>query len=297
MATIHEPVLLKEILEYFNPQPGQNFIDGTFGGGGHGLAILERIKPDGVLIGIDWDPHAVQDSSNKNLILINDNYRNLKNIFVKNDQGISNISGILLDLGLSSDQLGVGDRGFSFQGKEFLDLRYNKNSQTLTGAEILKTYNQQELFKIFKEYGEEPLSWPIAKKIIADRQMGRTVETADMLVQLVSGIYRRNFKSRSRRNPATRVFQALRIAVNDEFGNLRSVLPQAIEILARGGRLAVISFHSGEDRIVKNFFRDETKKEPPMIKILTKRPVVASEEEIEANPRSRSAKLRVAEKL
>jgi len=299
MATIHEPVLLKEILEYFNPQPGQNFIDGTFGGGGHGLAILERIKPDGVLIGIDWDPHAVQDSSNKNLILINDNYRNLKNIFnqVKNDQGISNISGILLDLGLSSDQLGVGDRGFSFQGKEFLDLRYNKNSRTLTGAEILKTYNQQELFKIFKEYGEEPLSWPIAKKIIADRQMGRTVETADMLVQLVSGIYRRNFKSRSRRNPATRVFQALRIAVNDEFGNLRSVLPQAIEILARGGRLAVISFHSGEDRIVKNFFRDETKKEPPMIKILTKRPVVASEEEIEANPRSRSAKLRVAEKL
>ncbi|MFA4872131.1 MAG: 16S rRNA (cytosine(1402)-N(4))-methyltransferase RsmH [Patescibacteria group bacterium] len=297
MATIHEPVLLKEILEYFNPQPGQNFIDGTFGGGGHGLAILERIKPDGVLIGIDWDPHAVQDSSNKNLILINDNYRNLKNIFVKNDQGISNISGILLDLGLSSDQLGVGDRGFSFQGKGFLDLRYNKNSQTLTGAEILKTYNQQELFKIFKEYGEEPLSWPIAKKIIADRQMGRTVETADMLVQLVSGIYRRNFKSRSRRNPATRVFQALRIAVNDEFGNLRSVLPQAIEILARGGRLAVISFHSGEDRIVKNFFRDETKKEPPMIKILTKRPVVASEEEIEANPRSRSAKLRVAEKL
>ncbi len=295
--SIHEPVLLKEILEYLNPQPGQNFIDGTFGGGGHGLAILERIKPDGALIGIDWDPSAIQDSQNKNLILINDNYRNLKNIFVKNDQGISNISGILLDLGLSSDQLGVGDRGFSFQGKEFLDLRYNKNSQTLTGAEILKTYNQQELFKIFKEYGEEPLSWPIAKKIIADRQMGRTVETADMLVQLVSGIYKRNFKSRSRRNPATRVFQALRIAVNNEFGNLRSVLPQAIEILARGGRLAVISFHSGEDRIVKNFFRDEAKKEPPTIKILTKKPIVASENEIQANPRSRSAKLRVAEKL
>ncbi|MBI5766134.1 16S rRNA (cytosine(1402)-N(4))-methyltransferase RsmH [Candidatus Falkowbacteria bacterium] len=299
MSIVHEPVLLREVLEYLNPQPGQNFIDGTFGGGGHGLTILERIKPDGVLIGIDWDPNAVQDSQNKNLILINDNYRNLKNIFnqVKNDQGISNISGILLDLGLSSDQLGVGDRGFSFQGKGFLDLRYNKNSQTLTGAEILKTYNQQELFKLFKEYGEEPLSWPIAKKIIAERQMGRTVETADMLVQLVSGIYRRNFKSRSRRNPATRVFQALRVAVNDEFGNLRSVLPQAIEILARSGRLAVISFHSGEDRIVKNFFRNESKKEQPLIKILTKKPIVASENEIQANPRSRSAKLRVAEKL
>jgi len=299
MPSIHEPVLLQEVLEHLNPQSNQNFIDGTFGGGGHALAILEKIKPEGKLIGIDWDPATIENSQNKNLILVNDNYRHLKKIILsaKNVFPTDKIHGILLDLGLSSDQLGAEHRGFSFQSEGPLDLRFNQSATSLTGAEILNTYSTQQLFKIFKEYGEEPLAWPIAKKISADRQQGIVFETAEMLVQLVSNLYSRHFREKSRRNPATRVFQALRIAVNDELGNLRAFLPQAVEALEPGGRLAVISFHSGEDRIVKNFFRDGTKKENPLFKIITKKPVVATEKELKANPRSRSAKLRVIEKI
>lgn len=291
----HQSVLLSEVLSYLNPQPGQNFVDCTFGGGGQALTILEKIKPNGKLIGIDWDQTAIQDNRHRNLILINDNYKNLKKII--HDLGISKISGILLDLGLSSDQLEQGPRGFSFQSQGFLDLRYNPNSDRPMAAQILKSYSEQELFELFKEYGEEPLAKVIAREIVNKRRQGIALETADMLVQLVSNIYRQYFKSRSRKNPATKVFQALRIAVNDEWGNLKAVLPQAIEILASGGRLAVISFHSGEDRIVKQFFRAETKRESPRIKILTKKPVIPSAEEIKNNRRSRSAKLRVAEKV
>lgn len=299
MNTVHQPVLLAEVLNYLQPQPGKNFIDCTFGGGGHSLALLEKITPGGKLIGIDWDPDAVQDSHNRNLILVNDNYKNLKKIIkkVKDDSGLDQINGILLDLGLSSDQLDRKDRGFSFQSEEPLDLRFNQKEQTLTAAEILRTESEQKLFEIFKKYGEEPLARAIAKKIIADRQNGLIPETAAMLVQLVSGIYRRHFKDYSRRNPATRVFQALRIAVNDEFGNIENVLPQAIDVLTPGGRLAVISFHSGEDRIVKSFFKDLAAGDNPRIKIITKKPVVAQEAEVESNPRSRSAKMRVIEKI
>ncbi len=295
MATLHEPVLLKEVLDGLNPQPNQNYIDCTFGGGGHALAILEMIKPSGKLIGIDWDPQVVQNSQNKNLILVNDSYKNLKKII--NELRINKISGILLDLGLSSDQLGSGDRGFSFQGEGFLDLRYNPESDRPTAAEILRTYSEKELLEIFKNYGEEPLAWPIVKQIINRRQNGQFIETADMLVQLVSDEYRRKYRSRSKHNPATKVFQALRIAVNDEYGNIKNVLPDAIEILASGGRLAVISFHSGEDRIVKHFFKKEVAKEQPKIKIINKKPIIASDDEIKNNPRSRSAKLRIVEKI
>ncbi|MFA6918548.1 MAG: 16S rRNA (cytosine(1402)-N(4))-methyltransferase RsmH [Patescibacteria group bacterium] len=298
MATIHEPVLLQEVLQYLDPQPGQNFIDCTFGGGGHSLEILERIKPDGKLIGIDLDPSVIQTSSNKNLILVNDNYRNLKNIYKKlsDDKRIGKIDGVLLDLGLSSDQLGARSRGFSFQDSGTLDMRYNASSDQMTAAEILQSYNQKELFRIFKEYGEEPLAWPIAKKIVAEREAGNKIETVEALVQLVEGVYGRHYRAKSKKSPATKVFQALRIAVNDEFGNIHTVLPQAIELLKSGGRLAVISFHSGEDRIIKNYFRDESKQDKPRIKIITKKPIVATEQESQENPRSRSAKLRVIEK-
>ncbi|MFA5029298.1 MAG: 16S rRNA (cytosine(1402)-N(4))-methyltransferase RsmH [Patescibacteria group bacterium] len=295
IQSLHQPVLLREVLSYLSPQPGKNFVDCTFGGAGHALEILEKIKPQGRLIGIDWDDSAILTSRNENLILVNDNYKNLKKII--NDAGIDKISGILLDLGLSSNQLGREDRGFGFQSQGHLDLRYSQQTNGLTARDILKSYSEEELFQIFKNYGEEPLSRPIAKKIIAKRQEGRAIETAEMLVQLVSQVYSHYFKSRSRRNPATRVFQALRIAVNDEFGNLRSVLPQAVEALVPGGRLAVISFHSGEDRIVKQFFRQEAKKDRPTVKILTKKPITASTQEREKNPRSRSAKLRVVEKI
>lgn len=295
MTTLHKPVLLDEVLTGFNPQPNQNYVDCTFGGGGHALAILERIKPNGQVIALDWDPDVVLKNKHKNLILINDNYRNLKKII--NGLGINKINGILLDLGLSSDQLDARARGFSFQGEGLLDLRYNPKPDRPTAAEILKTYNEKELSDIFRNYGEEPLAGLIAKQIIKRRQSGELMKTADMLVQLVSDEYRRHYRSRSKHNPATRVFQALRIAVNDEYGNIKNVLPDAVEILAPGGRLAVISFHSGEDRLVKHFFKYEAKEEKPKLKILTKKPISATAEEIMANPRSRSAKLRLAEKI
>lgn len=263
------------------------------------MAILERIVPNGKLAGIDWDKNAIQDSSNKNLILINDNYRNLKAICerLRKENDFQEISGILLDLGLSSDQLSDEDRGFSFDSSGLLDMRFDTESGGPTAAEIIKTASEAELARIFEEYGEEPLAKLIAQAIVRERDSGEEIRSADRLVQLIGGIYRRKFRQPSRRNPATRVLQALRIAVNDEFGNIRTALPQAIDALKPGGRLAVISFHSGEDRIVKNFFRDMAKTDHPRIKILTKKPIIAKEEELKANPRARSAKLRVIEKL
>ncbi|MFA6526612.1 MAG: 16S rRNA (cytosine(1402)-N(4))-methyltransferase RsmH [Candidatus Buchananbacteria bacterium] len=311
MPTIHEPVLLQEILTQLNPQPGQNFIDCTFGGGGHSLELLERILParnatpnvaggpDGKIAGIDWDKNTIQQSSNKNLILVNDNYRNLKSIFerLKKENSMGEISGILLDLGLSSDQLSDEERGFSFDSTGPLDMRFDTDSNGQTAADILNDSSEQELVRIFEEYGEEPFAKIIAKEIIKERNAGSDVQSAEMLVQLIGEIYRRKFRQPSRRNPATRVFQALRIAVNDEFGNIRITLPQAIDVLRPGGRLAVISFHSGEDRIIKNFFRDMAKIDHSRIKLITKKPIEATDEEIKSNPRSRSAKLRVIEKI
>jgi 16S rRNA (cytosine1402-N4)-methyltransferase len=299
MPTIHEPVLLNEVLTALNPQPGQNYIDCTFGGGGHSLAIVEKIKPDGKLLGIDWDKNAVADSHNNNLILINDNYRNLKRIYQRcqKDNGLGGINGILLDLGLSSDQLSDSERGFSFDSTGPLDMRFDENSETPTAAEIIMTKSQDELTKIFEEYGDEPLAKIIAKSIVAKRQKGEDIQSAAMLVRLITDIYRHKFRQPSKINPATRVLMALRIAVNDEFGNIRKILPQALDLLQSGGRLAVISFHSGEDRIIKNFFRDWSKGDLKRLKIITKKPLIATDVEIKRNPRARSAKLRVAEKL
>lgn len=299
MPTIHEPVLLNEVLTSLNPQPGQNFIDCTFGGGGHSLAILEMIMPSGKLVGIDWDRQAIQASSNKNLILVNDNYRNLKVICerLKQEKKLDGISGVLLDLGLSSDQLFDEDRGFSFESVGHLDMRFDPESDGPTAGEILNTASANKLAEIFSEYGDEPLAKIIAQAIIKKRNEGEDVQSAEMLVQLIGDIYRRKFRQPSRRNPATRVLQALRIFVNDEFGNIRATLPQALDVLDSGGRLAVISFHSGEDRLVKNFFRDMAKTDHPIIKLITKKPIIGSSAEIKANPRARSAKLRVVEKL
>lgn len=299
MPTIHEPVLLTEILEQLQPQANENFIDCTFGGGGHSLAILNRVKPDGKVVGIDWDFKAAQDSHNKNLIIVNDNYRNLKKIYEACEKklGLGEISGILLDLGLSSDQLADDDRGFSFEATGQLDMRFDVNSDQPTAAEILTTYSEKKLEGIFRDYGEEPLAKPIAKALVVARDKGEDIASAAMLVRLIADIYRKKFRQPSRKNPATRVLQALRIVVNDEFGNIKSVLPQAMDILKSGGRLAVISFHSGEDRIVKTYFKEMSSGDYPRIKIITKKPLVASDAENKSNPRARSAKLRVAEKL
>ncbi|MFA5047739.1 MAG: 16S rRNA (cytosine(1402)-N(4))-methyltransferase RsmH [Patescibacteria group bacterium] len=296
---IHEPVLLREVLFFLNPQPDQNFVDCTFGGGGHALAIAEKIGPIGRLIGIDWDSQAIQTSSQGNLILINDNYKNLKKIIkdIEHGSGPITIRGILFDLGLSSDQLGSGDRGFSFENEGRLDLRFDNASETENAGDILENYSEQDLSEIFKSYGEEPLARLAARIIVADRSVGREVATGEYLSGLMERLYKKHFRQSSRKHPATRVFQALRIAVNDEFGNISRVLPEAVELLEKGGRLAVISFHSGEDRIVKNFFREKSRDDNPQLKIITKKPVIAKEDELISNPRSRSAKLRVAEKI
>lgn len=297
--TIHEPVLLREVLLYLDPQPGQNFIDCTFGGGGHALALLEKVRPSGKVVGIDLDEQAIKNFGRRvpGLILVHDNYKNIRKIILdkKNELGSDKIGGVLLDLGLSSDQLGSGSRGFSFQTEGFLDLRFSPSLQQVSAADILRTASEQELVDIFKNYGEEQLARPIAKKIIAHRVVDNHAFDSSTLASLVADIYKRFYKRPSKKHPATKVFQALRIAVNDEYGNIRSGLTSAAELLSSGGRLVVISFHSGEDRIVKNFFRDQVKL--GRLKIITKKPIGPTEEEVAKNPRSRSAKLRVAEKI
>jgi len=316
---VHIPVLQKEVLQYLDPKPNENFIDATIDGGGHATAILQRNKPNGRILGIELDaelyqklkariaefsifldrakretPRRAAFQFSKRLILVNDSYTNLKKIVEKYSFGP--VSGILFDLGMSSWHLEESGRGFTFMKDEPLDMRYNiecQNSnvkcQNLTAEKIINEYSYQNVEKILREYGEERFSRRIAKKIVEERKIN-PVKTTLQLVEII----RRAVPGRTKINPATRTFQALRIAVNDELNNLRKVLPQTIEVLAPGGKIVIISFHSLEDRIVKNFFREEAKK--GLLRILTKKPVRPSEEEIKINPRSRSAKLRAAVK-
>lgn len=296
--SVHVPVLLREVLSLLDPQPGEIMVDGTFGAGGHSLALAQRVAPTGRVIGIEWDPLAVAAApSHPNLSVVHGSYRDLSKIIATYDLRSGQIDGVLLDLGLSSDQLAQRDRGFSVESEEFLDLRFDQGSDRPTAADLLARLDEQELTQIFRDYSDEPLARPIARAIVTERRHGSRLETAAMLVQLVSSVYRRHFRGRSRHHPATRVFQALRVAVNDEFGNIRNVLPQALDLLAPGGRLAVISFHSGEDRLVKDWLRAEARADEPRLKLLTRKPLVASETEERDNPRSRSAKLRGAIKI
>lgn len=293
---MHFPVLTKEILEYLNPKPGENFIDCTIDGGGHAREILKKISPDGKLLGIDLDKKMIaaleakiKNEKLNNLIVAEGNFKNLKKIM--EEKNFSRVSGILIDLGWSSIQIEESGRGFSFLKNEPLDMRYSNSG--MTAAEAVNRLDEKELADIFWQYGEERFSRRIAKKIVEARKRKRILTTFD-LIEAVKTSVPRSYE-RGRLHPATRVFQALRIYVNQELENLKEVLPQAVEILAPEGRLAVISFHSLEDRIVKNFFR-EAKKEGKS-EILTKKPVVPSDEEIKSNPRSRSAKLRVVRKM
>jgi len=294
---IHIPVLQKEVLEYLDPKPNENFIDCTIGGAGHALAILERNGPKGKVLGIEWDPELYKKLSRSNLnrlkarlILVNDNFANLEEI--AKSQKFRSVSGILFDLGMSSWHLEGSSRGFSFSKEEPLDMRYNPQNP-LTAARIVNYYSSQEIEKILKEYGEERFAKKIANEIITIRKI-KPIETTFQLAEII----RRATPSwyhRKKIHPATRTFQAIRIAVNDELNNLRKILPQTIEILKLGGRLVVISFHSLEERIIKNFLKEKAKEN--ILKILTKKPVRPGQIEIKFNLRSRSAKLRAAEKL
>lgn len=294
----HIPVLQKEVLEYLAPKPNENFIDCTIGGGGHAFAILEKILPKGRLLGIDLDEENIrrlkiknQESKVKsNLILVCDNFVNLKEIIEK--EKFNNVSGILFDLGMSSWHLEESGRGFSFQKKEPLDMRYNLQNP-LTAEKILNYYSASEIERILKEYGEEQFAKSIAKNIVEIRKF-KPIQTTHQLIEIIKRAVPGRYQHQ-KIHFATRTFQALRIAVNDELNNLKNALPQVIEILEPKGRLVIISFQSLEDRIVKNFFRERQKEN--LIKILTKKPIKPAEEEIKINPRSRSAKLRAATKI
>ena len=312
MANFHQPVLLAEIVHYLKPKPGDKFIDCTLGGGGHSLAISKRISPAGRILGIDLDPLAIQAATKEakgnkgKIIFVQDNFNNLRKVADAHE--FNQVDGILFDLGLSSGQLQDNFRGFSFLAPGRLDMRFG-GQPAMTAETILNRCSQRELSGIFKNFGEEKLAGPISRKIIEIRRR-RAITSPSQLVEIIAEIYRKYYRGKSKINPATKVFQALRIAVNDELENLKKALPQAISLLTKGGRLAVVSYHSLEDKIVKEFFKTENRScicPPTMpvcqcnhrktLKIITKKPVVPTDQEITENPRSRSAKLRVAEKI
>lgn len=274
---MHIPVLKKEAIEMLGPKANENFIDCTYGFGGHGDEILEKIKPNGKLLAIELDSEVYKKINLQDrLIAVNDTFANLKEIVKKNN--FEPVNGILFDLGISSWDLEESGRGFSFQKDEPLDMRFNLNNQ-LTAYEIVNTWPEKEIADIIYKYGEERFSRQIAKRIVGARK-GREIKNTFDLLELIP-----------KRIKPHRTFQALRIAVNDELGNFEKGLEQAAEVLANGGRMAVISFHSLEDRIAKNFFKSNLN-----LKILNKKVIKPGEEEVFLNKRSRSAKLRVAVK-
>jgi 16S rRNA (cytosine1402-N4)-methyltransferase len=306
MTVIHTPVMVQETLHYLDVQPGGRYVDCTVGTGGHSLHIMEAAEPGGLLLGIDADPAALRIARERlapygdSVQLVEANFRDVADIC--RWYGFVPVHGILFDLGISSLQIDEAERGFSFQREAPLDMRFSPD-QTLTAADIVNGWAEEEIADILWRYGEERLSRRIARRIVQERPIRTTTQLARVVERAVG-------PSKGRTHPATRTFQALRVAVNEELENLETALEQAHTLLGFGGRLVVISFHSLEDRIVKEFFRRESRDcicppETPVctchhrasLRILTKTPVQPSLDEIAANPRSRSAKLRAAERI
>ena len=285
----HRAVLLNEALGYLDPQPGRRYIDATFGAGGHTQALLDRTVPDGSVLALDLDDAAIEGgrdllrASGARLTLVKSNFKDV--LTVAQARGFLNVDGILADVGVSSMLLDDPERGFSFMREGALDMRIDR-TQPLTASDIVNTYGEKELADLLYIYGEERRSRPIARSIVRSRPLATTFDLS-RAVEKVLGSPRYG-----RIHPATRTFQALRIAVNAELDNLQVFLSSAAACLRPGGRLAVITFHSLEDRMVKNAFRAS----PIPGKPLTKKVITASAEEVESNPRARSAKLRVWEK-
>lgn len=288
----HIPVLLEAVLRLLQPRANGTYIDATLGAGGHAEALLQASGPAGRLLGLDQDTTALHIARTRlapydeRATLVHANFRDLSR--VAQTQGWTAADGILLDLGLSSMQLDQAERGFAFSHDAPLDMRMD-TTQGQSAADLVNTLPERELADLIYEYGEEPASRRIARAIVAARPIETTTRLAQVVARVAGG------KGYWRIHPATRTFQALRIAVNDELGALKAVLPQAVSLLTPGGRLAVISFHSLEDRIVKQFMRDAAQQATLMV--LTRKPVTADEAEIARNSRARSAKLRVAERL
>jgi 16S rRNA (cytosine1402-N4)-methyltransferase len=302
----HIPVLYHDIINAIRPQTGRRYVDGTLGAGGHAWGILEASQPGGMLLGLDVDPQALEIAQKKlepfgqRAILRRGSYTSL------GDQlsalGWNTVDGILLDLGLSSMQVDTPERGFSFQTDAPLDMRFDP-SNPLSAADLVNALPENELADILFHFGEERRAYQVARAIVAARPVRTTLALAEVVARATRS-------GRPGMHPATRTFQALRIAVNRELNAIESVLPQAVQALAPGGRFAVIAFHSLEDRIVKHFFRRESQdclcppRQPvctcghkAVLREITRQPMTASDAEIAANPRARSAKLRVAEKI
>jgi len=302
----HLSVLYQESINFLQPKNHGRYVDGTLGAGGHAAGILDSSQPDGLLLGLDIDDQALQITEARlakygsRVIIKKDSYANLaKQLLIINWPCAD---GILLDLGLSSMQLDTFDRGFSFIKDAPLDMRFNRD-QKRTASEIINTWSEKDLIKVLWDFGEEPKSRQIAACIVDQRP----ISTTHQLAALILGAYK---GKRGKVHPATQTFQALRIAVNEELDTLEKGLKEALKALCRGGRLAVISFHSLEDRKVKQFFQRESRDcicppEQPVcvcghkasVRLITKKAIIPSQEEVVKNPRARSAKMRVVEKL
>jgi 16S rRNA (cytosine1402-N4)-methyltransferase len=302
----HIPVLLAEVLAALAPRPGGRYIDGTLGGGGHALAILLAAQPDGRLLGIDADPVALQAArarllragfTTNHFTLHHGAFADLSEI--AQQYALDEVDGIMLDLGVSSYQLDTPARGFSFAHDGPLDMRLDP-TRGPSAADLVNELEETALADLIYRYGEERGSRRIARQIVAQRRQAPLTSTAELAALVARAIGR---GGRDRIHPATRTFQALRIAVNGELDQLEAALPQAVALLRPGGRLAVISFHSLEDRIVKQFFRAESgyggsaNQRIPQLQIITRKPIEAGPAELARNPRARSAKLRVAERI
>lgn len=302
----HIPVLLNEVIDGLQPQPGGYFVDACVGLGGHAAAILEEILPSGRLLGIDADPEAIRIAEVKlshyheAITLVNGSFSHLETIC--KEHHFYAVDGIFFDLGVSSLQLDTAHRGFSFQHSGPLDMRFDP-AQMLTAADIVNSFSEQELARIIRTYGEEWHSQRIARHVVRNRPITTTSQLAQIVKQVLG-------KGHTRIHPATRTFMALRIAVNRELENLELALKQTVNLLRPGGRLVIISYHSLEDRIVKEFMRREAAsclcppgtaicncKHVPTLTLISRKVIKPTSLEIESNPHSRSAKLRIAQRL
>jgi len=304
----HEPVMLREAVDSLKCRPGEVYFDGTLGGGGHAYEILVRTAPDGVLIGVDRDRDALSEARrrlkafNERALLVKGNFADIRSIL--SELGIERVNGILLDLGVSSHQFDTPDRGFVFSLDALLDMRMDQEGG-LTAFDIVNGFPEEKLKKIIKDYGEEMMPGRIVRAISERRKLS-PIRTTGELAAIIAGVLPGHLKKK-RIHPATKTFQALRIAVNDELTNLHNAIENGIDMLEQGGRFSVISFHSLEDRIVKNLFRSWEKgcicppdfpvcccNRKSKLKVPVRRAVMPEDAEIASNPRARSARLRTA---
>ena len=288
---MHKPVLVKEVIKFLNPQRNQNFIDATYGFGGHSKELLKYIKPKGKILAFEWDPFLVELNKKnlmqeKNIILKNANFTEIKKI-VK-ELNFTKIKGVIFDLGISSWHLENSKRGFSFNKDEFLDMRINPKEIKITAFEVVNYYSKERLIEILKNYGEEKRAKEIVDAIL-DKRRFKKIETSKELAEIIMNVCKRKNKI----HPATKTFMALRTFINNELENLEEGLKQAFDVLDKNGRIAIITFQGLEDKVVKKVFKELKRKGAKMI---TKNVVRPSRNEILENPRSRSAKLRVIQK-